>query len=137
MGEPKRKYEAHPGSSDGDFYRVCDECVSCGVPQSVAPDLIGSTEDGQCFWKKQPETPEELARALDVINGSCVAAHHYAGHDAAIISQIEYSFSCDQVEQPPDPMDSKWFRIWVEILTGMVLVISWIVDLPRRIFRRR
>jgi hypothetical protein len=61
MGESKRKYEAHPESAPGDFYVVNGDCMTCGAPQAVAPDLIGWCEgESHCVWKKQPETPAEL-----------------------------------------------------------------------------
>lgn len=125
MAESKRRYEAHPGSAPGDFYRVCDECVSCGVPQSVAPDLSGSTEDGHCYWKKQPETPEELERALDVINGSCVAAHHYAGNDMAITSRIKLDLCCDQIKQPI------WRKVVDAVVVRAMMALMWLA-FPRR-----
>ncbi|HEY9126263.1 MAG TPA: hypothetical protein VIM62_04010, partial [Acidobacteriaceae bacterium] len=48
-------------SAPGDFYVESGCCISCGVPQAVAPDLVGWIEDEKflrCYWIKQPETPE-------------------------------------------------------------------------------
>jgi hypothetical protein len=36
-----RQFEGHPQSAAGDFYVVNDQCISCGTPHAVAPDLIG------------------------------------------------------------------------------------------------
>lgn len=131
------KEENHPESSPGDFYVVNEGCISCGAPHAVAPDMIGwaPVDDVHCIWKKQPETAEELEQAIAAFEASCCDNYRYAGSDTSIIARLPPT-CCDQVEQPPDPMDSRWFRIWVEILTGMVLVIGWIVALPRRLFRR-
>src|SRR5215472_16214320 len=68
------KFTPHPKSAPGDFYVVKGECLACGVPQVVAPDLVGWTgeEIPHCFWKKQPETEAEFERAVGVpsIRGS-------------------------------------------------------------------
>ena len=58
-------YEREPTSAPGDFYVENRCCVSCGVPQVVAPDLVGWENNGgsHCYWKKQPETPDEMRQA--------------------------------------------------------------------------
>ncbi len=35
------KFTAHPKSAPGDFYVEKGQCLACGVPQVVAPDLVG------------------------------------------------------------------------------------------------
>ena len=35
------KFTPHPKSAPGDFYVVKGECLACGVPHVVAPDLVG------------------------------------------------------------------------------------------------
>lgn len=72
--------EAVPGSelkpaADG-FYVDPQCCISCGVPQAVAPDLVGWTNDEmrQCYWKKQPETEGELKQAFAIFDGQEVIA---------------------------------------------------------------
>ena len=97
MGEPKRKYEAHPESAPGDFYVMNGDCMSCGAPQAVAPDLIGrSAANDHCIWKKQPETPEELEQAFAAFHAACCDPYRYAGSDPEIMGRImAYS---DQVE---------------------------------------
>ena len=141
MVESPRKQEGHPQSAPGDFYVVNDVCISCGAPEAVAPDLIGWADVGEaepshCIWKKQPETPTELEQAIAAFDASCCESYRYAGKQPAIIARLPPQ-CCDQVEQPPDPMDSRWFRFFVEVLVGVVLTISWVIDVPRRIFRRR
>ena len=73
-----------------DFYVDNTCCLSCGVPQHVAPDLVGWTDGSmrQCFWKKQPETPEEMRQAFAIFDGQEVGCHRYAGHDPAIQVRI-------------------------------------------------
>lgn len=97
-----RRFKGHPRSAPGDFYVVNGECVSCGAPHAVAPDLIGwdRTEDGDCAHCvriKQPETPGELKRAITVFSASEVGCHRYAGTDPAIMKQIGREY-CDYPE---------------------------------------
>ena len=88
--ESKKRYERDPFSAPGDFYRENRECVSCGVPRFVAPDLIGWTDENQtqCYWKKQPETKGELEQGFAIFDGQCVGAHRYAGCDPKIQVRI-------------------------------------------------
>jgi hypothetical protein len=93
-----RKFKAHPQSAPGDFYVVNGECVTCGAPHAVAPDLIGwATGPGysHCIWKKQPETELELAQAFDAFAASCVGCYRYAGNDPAVIERIGAEY-CDR-----------------------------------------
>lgn len=39
------KFVPHPESARGDFYVVKGECLACGYPRVVAPDLIGWTSE--------------------------------------------------------------------------------------------
>lgn len=90
-----RNYQSEPKSALGDFYVEPNCCTSCGVPQAVAPDLIGWTEEPfvSCYWKKQPETPGELEQAFKIFDGQELGCHHYAGHDPAIQRRVGYESS--------------------------------------------
>jgi hypothetical protein len=83
-------------SASGDFYVESDCCVSCGVPQAVAPDLVGWTDEteSQCCWIKQPETPREMLQAFKLFDGQDLGCHRYAGSDPEIQSRIGRS-NCD------------------------------------------
>jgi hypothetical protein len=87
-------------SAPGDFYvqDVC--CTSCGVPQAEAPDLVGwANEDHTlCYWKKQPETPEELDRAIRVLNAQELMCHRYAGKDPYVLHRVD-PHCCDYFHQ--------------------------------------
>lgn len=93
------RFERHPQSAPGDFYVVNNECICCGAPHQVAPDLIGwdDSTPGHCIWKKQPATPEELEQAFAAFDNSCVSAYRYAGNDSAIIRRIGPE-CCDQAD---------------------------------------
>ena len=90
------KFIPHPKSAPGDFYVVKGECLACGVPHVVAPDLVGWTDEKvqHCFWKKQPDTPAELERAIAVLEAQELECHRYAGTDPAILSRISSTY-CD------------------------------------------
>jgi hypothetical protein len=95
--EGMRKFKSHPQSAPGDFYVVNNECISCGAPHAVAPDLIGWAADSEhehCIWKKQPETPQEMEQAFDAFAASCVSCYRYAGPDRAVMERIGFDY-CD------------------------------------------
>lgn len=117
MAKSRRLLEAQPGSVEGDFYAEKDSCIVCGAPQDIAPDLVGKDEEGACIWKKQPTTPEEFDRAINVLNGSCCDAHRYAGTDEAIWSRIHERGLCDNLPDR-ERLSAEWHEKW--------LVESWI-----------
>jgi hypothetical protein len=97
-----RKFEAHRQSAPGDFYVVNHECISCGAPHAVAPDLIGwavGSDHEHCIWKKQPENGAELEQAFAAFESSCVCCYRYAGTDLSIMRRVGPEF-CDHA--PPD-----------------------------------
>jgi hypothetical protein len=96
------KFTPHPKSAPGDFYVEKGQCLECGVPRVVAPDLVGWTDEKlrHCFWKKQPETPAELDRAIAVLEAQELGCHRYAGTDPAILNRISFSY-CDYPMLPP------------------------------------
>src|SRR3974390_1442540 len=90
------KFISHPKSVRGDFYVVKDECLACGVPHVVAPDLIGWTGETipHCYWKKQPENQAEIERAIAVLEAQELECHRYAGSDPAILDRVTPAY-CD------------------------------------------
>ncbi|NRF38326.1 ferredoxin [Pedobacter foliorum] len=83
---PKRFSE----NSEGDFYVKNQVCTACGAPEAEAPDLIdhSKTEWGHCYFKRQPQTPEELERAICAMEVSCVSGIRYGGKDESILRQL-------------------------------------------------
>lgn len=83
-------------SATGDFYVQSQCCTSCGVPQSVAPDLVGWTNEAypQCYWIKQPQTSDELDRAVKIILSQELGCHRYAGADQAVLRRLSAE-DCD------------------------------------------
>src|SRR5882762_1869586 len=70
-----------------DFYVQPGCCTSCGVPQSVAPDLVGWTNENhpQCYWIKQPENAAELNQAIKLFQTQELGCHRYSGNDPAVL----------------------------------------------------
>jgi hypothetical protein len=83
---PKR----YPENSKGDFYVENQVCISCGAPEAEAPGLIehSKLEYGHCFFKKQPTTADELDRAINAMQVSCIAGIRYGGKDKAILKRL-------------------------------------------------
>ena len=93
-------------------------CVACGAPPAQAPDLLGFGEkiEGathgavQCYFRKQPSTPEETARACRAAEVSCCNAVRYHGFDPAIRQRIP-----DLVGPTAEP-EPRWpFRVAVRL----------------------
>jgi len=83
-----------PTSAPGDFYVDSNCCITCGVPQAVAPDLVGWSDSGVCRWIKQPSDPSEFQRAFAVFDGQDVGCHRYAGTDPEIQRRVGFE-NCD------------------------------------------
>ncbi len=80
--------ERTPMNAEGDFYVEKDMCLACMAPEYEAPELMGFDEQTFCYFKRQPETPEELEHAIEAVCVSCIAALRYAGNDPAIVERL-------------------------------------------------
>jgi len=82
--------ERYTENSKGDFYVQNQVCITCGAPKAEAPDLIehSTHEYGHCYFKKQPTTAEELDRAINAMQVSCVAGIRYGGKDKEILKRV-------------------------------------------------
>ncbi len=90
-GESHRLYTPrppHPANVPGTFYVEDGCCISCGVWEDVAPDLLAWLPDGSyshCYVARQPETDEEFVRMMDAMHVGevdCIRARH-CRHDWA------------------------------------------------------
>lgn len=90
--------ERYPLNVDGDFYVENSMCLGCMAPINEAPDLMsyGASADAcdSCFFKKQPESSEELERAMSAMAVQCVGAIRYSGTDPRIIKRLSAD-ECD------------------------------------------
>jgi hypothetical protein len=69
----------HTKNAAGPFYVVNTECMTCGYPHALAPDLMEWERDSEghechCYFKRQPGSSQEIEQAVNAINGSCCGA---------------------------------------------------------------
>lgn len=108
-----------PENAPGDFYVRADVCTCCCIPHGEAPELLNEVNDiwKECFFRRQPRTPEEVERAINAISVSCVGGPRYGGSDQAIIRRLHEKGCGDQCDQPllgepvPLPKRSWWQRL--------------------------
>ncbi len=101
-------YEREPQNAPGPFYVVKDICLLCSLPVETAPRTIRYHETpcedcskrlpDHCFVSRQPETPEEIDRMIEVVAGSCIAAYRYCGSDPDIIRRLVKAGCRDQCD---------------------------------------
>lgn len=73
----------------GDFYVEDQMCICCDAAPSEAPDLLTYDETIHCYFKKQPETEEELSQAINACSVSEVCAVRYAGNNPKILKRLD------------------------------------------------
>lgn len=101
-------HEREDGSAPGPFYVIKGMCITCDLPIQTAPETVryrtspceGCPEGcpDHCFVSRQPETPEELERMLEVVRGSCVEAYRYCGTDPEILRRLVEAGCRDQCD---------------------------------------
>ncbi len=84
---------SHPKNALGGFYVCNQECIICGMPHSVAPDLTAWETDSEsrpkhCYFKRQPKTEHELIQAIKALESSCCDALRYDGSDPEITKRL-------------------------------------------------
>jgi predicted nucleic acid-binding Zn-ribbon protein len=89
----------NPRNAPGPFYVLADSCISCGAPQAQAPELVaGCGSEGGCYFRKQPETQEEIDAAIRATFVSCIEVYRYGGEDPEIrrrLAELGYASLCD------------------------------------------
>jgi hypothetical protein len=83
MSVPKAYLENVPGP----FYVEDDLCILCRAPEAVASNLVGGSSK-HCYFKKQPESPEELEQAIQAVEHCCCGAYRYRGTDPEVIRRL-------------------------------------------------
>ena len=69
-------------------------------------DPSGTNARSHCFFNRQPQTEEELDRAIRAVEVSCVENLRYRGTDPAILkklSEMGYRHLCDAFEDHSAP----------------------------------
>jgi hypothetical protein len=108
-----------PENAPGDFYVTAGVCTQCCLPHGEAPELMNETtaEFDECYFRRQPQTPDEIERAANAMCVSETCALRYAGNDPAVIAKLrarKLAWLCDRTpegqewlawlsRQPPAP----------------------------------
>lgn len=101
----------HPLNAPGPFYVEAGMCIICCIPAGEAPDLIGFHEGpsenygrSHCYFRKQPQTSEEIEQAISAVRLACCGAYHYGGNDPSIIRRLlEAGVHPDQIDVLTNP----------------------------------
>jgi hypothetical protein len=87
----------------GDFYVEDGCCITCGVPEVYAPDLMGFDESNtHCFVAKQPSNEDEIYQAIKATWAAEVECIRYGGSDTEILRRLAeagLSDSCDEQQK--------------------------------------
>jgi len=101
------RLRAYPKNAPGSFYVEDGECITCGAPHAVAPDLMGWDDDpnqpgshNHCYFKKQPSKPGELKQAIRAIAASCCGALCYSGSDPEVLRELRKSGNGHAIVKP-------------------------------------
>jgi hypothetical protein len=91
-----------PENSPGDFYVEADTCLSCCLPHEAAPELMNDCKIvfRECYFRRQPQTPEEVEHAIRAIWVSELHCLRYGGNDQAIIRKLHELGRDDCCDQP-------------------------------------
>ncbi|MDZ4818672.1 MAG: hypothetical protein SGJ20_06840 [Planctomycetota bacterium] len=66
-------------------------CMACEAPEGEAPDLLAPLTNGgnvDTYFVRQPETPDEVNRAVRAAKICCTSALRYGGQDREIIKAL-------------------------------------------------
>ena len=92
--------ERYPLNVDGPFYVVKDLCLCCMMPEYEAPELMGfDSEAMHCYFKRQPETAEEIEHAVNAILSSDIEGLRYSGNDPKVLAKLrDAKHLCDSYD---------------------------------------
>lgn len=85
----KSGFERTPLNAEGEFYVIKDTCLACMAPHHEAPELLGMDGATGCYFRRQPQTPEESEHAIEAVSVSCVEGLRYAGNDPEILARLQ------------------------------------------------
>jgi hypothetical protein len=89
-------------NAPGDFYVEPDTCLQCCLPHEEAPELMNDCNQAfrECYFRRQPQTPEEVEHAIQAIWVSELNCLRYGGSDQAIIRRLHELGREDCCDQP-------------------------------------
>jgi len=77
----------------GDFFVEDGQCISCTLPFSESPNLIGEDEDPEvgyhCYFKKQPKSEGDIQDAINAMEVACCGALYYKGNNKRILAKLK------------------------------------------------
>lgn len=79
-----------PQNVPGDFYVEVGLCTQCCIVHGEAPDLLNDPAQrfDECFFRRQPQTHEEVERAITAMSLSEMEALRYGGTDPEIVAML-------------------------------------------------
>src|SRR5882672_2277680 len=100
---PARLPQRVPQNAPGDFYVQANRCTRCCMPHHEAPDLMNDPDAPfeECYFRRQPQTPDEVVQAMNAICVSEVCALRYGGRDPEIIRQVGPGQSDYSLDETP------------------------------------
>jgi len=107
-------------NAPGDFYVVADYCLRCGLPREQASELMNDEpEYEECYFRRQPQSPIEVEKAIQAICVSEICNLRYGGTNPDIIHRLQElgcGSQCDNAPPtPPEPTPlpkPSWWRRW-------------------------
>lgn len=115
----------------GPFYVEDGCCTLCDVPNSLAPELFGGSDD-HCYVKRQPQTPDEIDAMVYVMVSQELGCIRYAGSDEALLRRLAENGEGDQCDVTP-PRGARELRRDHVVFAARPDVEPWT---PRRILER-
>ena len=116
------RLKRYPKNVPGDFFVEDGMCISCGVPEYEAPDLMTHDANDEviyhCYFKKQPSTPEELEQAIQAVACSCCEGVKYGGDDPKVrqrlveISEENFRRMRDKEARNEETQHRQWWKFW-------------------------
>jgi hypothetical protein len=93
-----------PQNAPGDFYVEAGMCTRCCLPHGEAPELLNdrTAPFDECYFRRQPQTPDEVERAVAAMCVSEMCALRYAGNDPSVIAKLrarDLGWLCDQTPE--------------------------------------
>lgn len=96
-----RERKPHPKNAPGPFYVEDGCCMTCMAPHVQAPTLMGFDDlDGHCFIRQQPQTDDEVYRAIRAVRSAEVQCLRYSGHDPDIVRRLGEFGEGDACDHP-------------------------------------
>ena len=116
-------FPPHPENAPGDFSVEDGCCITCGIPESEAPEVFDWAKDGgHCIVARQPQNSASVTRTLRAMVNAEVDCIRYRGSDPHLgrrIVEIGLAHSCD-LAPPPDAKPTVRSHVSFKIADGAV-----------------